>query len=267
MIEEKATIKKKYKSTTKTKRKSPKKYSSAGRPKTIMGFKDARELVRSERLSSKNDFLRWWNLNLPARIPKNPARSYMGEWMGWGDFLNVYNSYPDKKLIYRPFHEARTYARSLMIKTKAEWLEYGRAGKLPNDIPIFPNNAYGKTISSGKLKRGGHWVSWKDWLGATFADRIDAEIQKIEVLIVHTPKSVPRNVYAFTLIRGHMHDILSSIKKLQPLKVYVTENDYDWGSELERKYNLYYNTPGLYMITNINDILYDYGMNMDEYRV
>ena len=58
---------------------------------------------------------------------------------------------------WRPFEEARKFACSLAaINTQKEWMDYARSGKLPNDIPRDPRNAY---------KNKG-WKGWGDFLGS-----------------------------------------------------------------------------------------------------
>ena len=57
---------------------------------------------------------------------------------------------------YRSFKDARKFAHSLVaINTLKEWVGYARSGKLPNDIPRDPRNAY---------KNKG-WKGMGDWLG------------------------------------------------------------------------------------------------------
>ena len=60
-----------------------------------------------------------------------------------------------KKKRFRSFTEARKFVRKLGVKTKEEWMQYVKLGKLPNDIPRDPRHAY---ISKG-------WKNWGDWLG------------------------------------------------------------------------------------------------------
>ena len=60
---------------------------------------------------------------------------------------------------WRPFEEARKFAHSLAaINTLKEWVDYARSGKLPNDIPRDPRNAY---------KNKG-WKGMGDWLGTGY---------------------------------------------------------------------------------------------------
>ena len=63
------------------------------------------------------------------------------------------------KKVWRPFEEAREFARSLNLKNEDEWEQYSTFGKdgilKPNDIPVNPNRIY---------KNDG-WKGWTYWLG------------------------------------------------------------------------------------------------------
>jgi superfamily II DNA or RNA helicase len=64
------------------------------------------------------------------------------------------------KLSWRPFEEAREFARGLRLKGAKEWNDFSKGemlenGRLPPDIPACPNTLY---IENG-------WCGWGDWLG------------------------------------------------------------------------------------------------------
>ena len=63
------------------------------------------------------------------------------------------------KKVWRPFGEAREFARSLKLRNQTEWHEYLESGKdgipRPDDIPSHPEKTY---------KNDG-WNGWIDWLG------------------------------------------------------------------------------------------------------
>ena len=58
------------------------------------------------------------------------------------------------KLSWRPFEDAREWARSLKISSSAQWNKKTK-GEWPADVPKAPE---------GKYRRHG-WISWGDWLG------------------------------------------------------------------------------------------------------
>jgi len=68
-----------------------------------------------------------------------------------------------KKKHWRPFEEARKFARSLKLKNQGEWVEYCKSDERPSDIPTNPHAAY---------KNDG-WKSLGDWLG-TGRTRVEA---------------------------------------------------------------------------------------------
>ena len=72
----------------------------------------------------------------------------MGDWLGTEKIANRYRE-------FLPFREARTYARSLGLKSGAEWSRYCKSGTKPDDIPASPQKAY---------KNEG-WIGMGDWLG------------------------------------------------------------------------------------------------------
>ena len=64
------------------------------------------------------------------------------------------------KLSWRPFEEARSFARKLKLKSNLDWLAFCKGemphlGKLPADVPVKPHRAY--------ANRG--WAGMGDWLG------------------------------------------------------------------------------------------------------
>jgi superfamily II DNA or RNA helicase len=56
---------------------------------------------------------------------------------------------------WRPFEDARAFARSLGLKSHLDWVAYCRSGKRPADVPANPSVSYAK-----------EWSSWGDWLGS-----------------------------------------------------------------------------------------------------
>jgi predicted helicase len=55
----------------------------------------------------------------------------------------------------KDFFDAREIARSLKIEGYSEWLKFYKEGRVPLDIPLYPDQTY----------NGKGWVSWPDWLG------------------------------------------------------------------------------------------------------
>ena len=105
----------------------------------------------------------------PADIPSNPNLVYKDEgWIGLGDWLGTGTIAPQMRT-YRPFNEARDWARRLPLKSKSEWGRYcaGRLADkppLPADVPKCPDSFYKDT----------GWLGWSDWLGNGRKPRSDS---------------------------------------------------------------------------------------------
>src|SRR6476660_3726857 len=56
---------------------------------------------------------------------------------------------------WRKFEDARTFARSLGLKSRTEWGAYVTSGKKPTDIPAYPHQTYAEV----------GWAGMGDWLG------------------------------------------------------------------------------------------------------
>jgi len=59
-----------------------------------------------------------------------------------------------RKSKFRPFVEARDFARSLNLNSNVEWIEYCKGDSKPSDIPANP-----------RVKFPNEWAGWGDWLG------------------------------------------------------------------------------------------------------
>ena len=128
-------------------------------------FKKARALARSLGLKSQLEWKAYCQSGKkPADIPGNPHRVYANDgWLGIGDWLGT-GTVATSLRRYRSFKKARAFARSLGLKSSAEWAMYCKSGKKPPDIPIAPNAVYatsgwagiGDWLGAGKVRRGQH---------------------------------------------------------------------------------------------------------------
>jgi hypothetical protein len=112
----------------------------APRLRIFRKFTKARSWARLKGLKGEED---WKALcragKLPIDIPTKPNRTYSNEgWKSWGDWLGTGTvAFLLKK--YRPFSKARSWARTLGLKSRSEWRAFSKSGKLPNDIPVRPD--------------------------------------------------------------------------------------------------------------------------------
>jgi hypothetical protein len=126
--------------------------------KKFRSFEEAKEFVRLLSLKTQDE---WQNYcksgRKPDDIPAGPARTYSGKgWVSLGDWLGTgFVACGQRK--YRPFEEARKFARSLGLNNQQEWYDYGKSGRKPEDIPHGARWVYRDK-----------WVSWGDWLGTGY---------------------------------------------------------------------------------------------------
>ena len=119
-------------------------------------FIEARQYVHSLGLKSRTEWSQYHKAgNLPEDIPTAPQRTY-GEtgWTNMGDWLGT-GRVADQLRVYRPFNDARAFARSLGLKNQAAWFAFARTKEKPDDIPVHPRQTYSD--------KG--WKSYADWLG------------------------------------------------------------------------------------------------------
>jgi hypothetical protein len=129
-------------------------------------FDQAREFTRELGLKNVSEWRKFCSRKLPekgflpADIPSAPNSIYAEKgWMGWGDWLGT-GTVAAQLRKYRPFTEARDFARDLGLITRADWEMFCKGflsekGTKPHDIPNAPNHCY--------ANHG--WTGWGDWLG------------------------------------------------------------------------------------------------------
>ena len=114
---------------------------------------EARYFIQSLRLKGGSEWRKYSQGELrekglkPEDIPAAPWNVYkdrgwttMGEWLGTGTIAPRLRQ-------YRPFVEARDFARSLKLKDRKQWTKYCDGllrgySDLPNDIPAAPWATY-----------------------------------------------------------------------------------------------------------------------------
>jgi hypothetical protein len=121
-----------------------------------LSFRKARAFARSLNLKSETEW-RAYTKSSKKRddIPANPSQTYAKDgWSGMGDWLGTRRIAP-RDHQYRPFKEARAFARSLNLKSGTEWRTYTQSGKKPDNVPTNPNRTYAED----------GWAGMGDWLG------------------------------------------------------------------------------------------------------
>lgn len=118
------------------------------RPSRFRDFGSARAFAHSLQLESSTQWHAYLNKQrpekpeLPPDVPRNPRNVYEEHWQGWGDWLGTGNVAPFRK-VFRPFAEARAFARTLGLRTGEDWNVWCRVpGNRPPDIPSKPDITY-----------------------------------------------------------------------------------------------------------------------------
>jgi hypothetical protein len=116
-------------------------------------FEEARAFVRSLRLKIQDEWIAWARSEArPEDIPADPRKIYKNDgWAGMGDWLGNRN----RKGGYRPFQEAREFARGLGLLSSEDWNAWAKSEARPEDIPASPATVY----------KDHGWTIWSDWLG------------------------------------------------------------------------------------------------------
>lgn len=118
--------------------------------KEFRSFEDARKFAQTLKIRNQNDWRTTGKAGkLPIDIPRDPPSVYKKEWKGWGDWLGTgtismtelsktFLSYKDAR------KEVQNLAKELGIKTRQQWIDAKKLGKIPDNIPANPWSVYSK---------------------------------------------------------------------------------------------------------------------------
>lgn len=239
-----------------------------GKQRTCFEYAVARQIVRSEGISSGIQYARWFQMNQPKRMPKRPDRAYKAQWKGWGDFLGVYNTFTGRpgdktngRWKYRSFKEARAFALSLNFERRQDWFDYARSGLCPSDIPHRPDIVYGKDS-----KRKDYWLSWKDFLGYGLKSPIDKISDAIPVIYFAKRRGGVNNVYIVNVIPGGKAGLEDHLPKINATLIcaYYVDLKFDHNSKIISTLSQYpYGMIDEYIVPNIYDIMDLLGDNLE----
>ena len=198
-----------------------------GRPRLNYEFEEAVEVVRKENLRSMGQYLKWWDLHTPSKLPKRPDRAYERDWKGWGYFLGNYNDFPFVKKKYRAYKDAMEYAQSLNFTSVQQWHEFAKSGKKPNDIPSRPDVVY---------QRNQEWHTWSEFLGTRIEIKLEQAKNKKKYFYIAKYAESPHNVFYFGITTSKEN--LKRDYSFQVFRVYDYFDDFDWKEVVNR-----YSTP------------------------
>jgi predicted helicase len=116
-------------------------------------FEDARAFARGLGLKSYTEWRGYSTSGKkPDYIPAAPGVTYAdADWAGWGDWLGTGAVGPGLRQ-YRSFKTARAFAHGLNSKSGAEWRDYSKSGKKPDDIPATPGRTYATSGWAGRAR-------------------------------------------------------------------------------------------------------------------
>jgi superfamily II DNA or RNA helicase len=129
------------------------------RNRKYKSFKEARVFVHNLGIKNQKEWGDYYkSSNRPADIPSAPDIVYKDKgWISLGDWLGT-GVVSHKERIYKSFKEAKIFVITLNLKTEAQWVEYAKSGKKPDDLPKAPMHVY----------KDKGWNGIKDWLGIDF---------------------------------------------------------------------------------------------------
>jgi hypothetical protein len=219
-----------------------------GRPRRCLPYEASREIVRSEMIKSRVEYIRWWMDNRPSVIPKSPDRAYKKEWRGWGDYLGHSNPFPFARRKFRSYRDSRAWAHNTGCKTRAEWLLYCKRPDFPVDVPKRPDIYYNKTLE---------WMTWKEFLGRSVSDKVAALGESENIIYVIQYPELPSNVYTIGITNEGKAGLIARRDQFgfNILAGYHHDNTPGWIDCIEdyiRKYHIGNNN---YICNNINDVL------------
>lgn len=118
-------------------------------------FEEARTFVRSLGLKSGTEWRAYVSLSALPNIPTNPVPVYKDKgWVSWPDWFGTATAPKPNRTLFLPFEGARAFARSLGLKSKAEWRAYYKLNR-PKNMPSYLDAYY----------KDKGWVNWGDFLG------------------------------------------------------------------------------------------------------
>lgn len=245
----------------KEKIKSKIKKRPVGTPRKNFDYETAMAIVRSEQIGSVTQYRRWYQMNNPTRMPKNPDRAYKKQWRGWNAFLGTTNKYirrPGDKTTgkgkYRSFEAARAFVRTLNLHSIQEWRDYINSGRCPSDIPSRPDIVYSKGV------RNEYWLSWKDWFGISpLLYKTPEEIIKnyLPVLYIAQKAMSPRNVYVINAIPGGDEALVPHLNKINArlFRAYYIDANFSYREFVSTLNPYEYSTGDEFFIPNIFDVI------------
>jgi superfamily II DNA or RNA helicase len=176
--------------------------------RVYLPFEQARSYAHSLGIKSKNDWAIWSKTkSRPENIPANPRQVYKDSgWQGWGDWLGT-GTVATFLMEYRPFQEAKSYARNLGLKSQSEWNIWKMESNKPVDIPGNPDLVY----------HDQGWQGWGDWLGSFNLWNKNAILSFLNSIKSALPALQPAELYAIMKQNGMIASSKNPLNTNAPL--------------------------------------------------
>ncbi len=112
--------------------------------KKYWSFEKSKKFMRSLHLKNDQEWRYFSKSNKrPEGIPTNPRKVYREEWEGLGDWLGT-GTIQTQQREYLSYQEAKSIVHSLGLKTRVDWNNAIKTGKIPKNIPNNPWHVYSK---------------------------------------------------------------------------------------------------------------------------
>jgi superfamily II DNA or RNA helicase len=134
----------------------------ATQQKNYKKYEEAQKYASKLGLKSWNEWVSYCNGEFnklppkPENIPNYPNAIYKGKgWRGMGQWLGTGKRGHIRSQDLLSYEEAREIVQKLEFKIVSDWRQYCKSGKLPTDMPKYPDSTY----------KDKGWKSWPDFLG------------------------------------------------------------------------------------------------------
>lgn len=232
-----------------------------GRIRYNFSYDEAKDVVRSEGITSAVEYHKWWMLNHPSRMPKRPDRAYKNNNFLWSKFLGVKNNFPSiRKKTFVSYEECQQFVARNNIKSRTEWREFLRNYEKPDNIPAHPELVY-----RGTKTKPGKWISYNKFFDTKPLERIEKVSKMEEYLIIYKIDAKFNNIFYFSQKLCSPLTLLAECKKiLEKYEIYAVYlvGTYNYKNFLNRNFKEYIGTSNCYSIENINDLYFNFDINM-----
>jgi len=132
----------------------------ANKDKQFRGFKEARKFVQKLKLNGQKEWYKYSKSgNLPADIPTAPWNQYKNKgWTSLGDFLGtgtIASQYVRQHMLSYEDAEiaAHRICAELKIDDAVQWRKAYDEGKIPKNLPRWPESFYSESNITGRKKK------------------------------------------------------------------------------------------------------------------